>query len=59
MPKDLLDCTVGKCMYCKKLKILANGMCGACLKDLTDQEQDEHESGVDWDSRNEDEGEDR
>ena len=57
MLKDLLDCTVEKCMYCKKLKILANGMCGACLKDLDYQE--EHESGVDWDNYSEDAGEDR
>ena len=46
MLKDLLDTTVGKCMFCKKLKILANGMCGACLKDLGEQEQEEHEGNI-------------
>ena len=46
MLKDLLDCEVGKCMFCKKLKILANGMCGACLKNLGEQEQENHEGNI-------------
>ncbi len=53
MLKDLLDCTVGKCMYCKKLKILANGICGACLKDLDDEEQEEHEGNITEEAENE------
>lgn len=44
--KDLLEATIGNCIFCSKNKLLYKGICGSCRKDIEEEGEIEEGYGI-------------